>query len=358
VLSLLKKRQFIWLALLGALYIHLFVVLVEVEKHHDKALIKGFGDAAWYVLVTLTTVGYGDMYPVTTAGKIVGAVFLVSSIGVIGFLISILSTWFHSLQERYMLGYNGTSFNNHVVIIGWDNFARAVAECLLAAGRQVAVVVNDKDMIEGMYENFSRKNFFALYAQYDHIPSLAKVNIAEASLVFLNVPQDTDKLIAILNIKQVHPETKFLVVLEQTQLKETFFGAGVTYVLSKNDIAAKLVASYIFEPDVARFNNDLLSHALTNNDYDVQEYKVLPNNPYSGKTYGEVFLDIKQQYGCITIGMVKIHDGQRFLLKVPADSTIVEAGDYLIFILNGEQSPTIAEVFHVPEGVVPESGKK
>lgn len=351
----IKKRQAMWLILVVALYIHLFVVLVEVEKQDPRALIKGFGDAAWYILVTLTTVGYGDLYPVTTSGKVIGAVFLVSSIGIIGFLIGIISTMFNSIRERHMLGYNGTSFTNHVIIIGWDNFARAVTECLLAAGRQVAVVVNEKDVIEGMYETFSRKNFFALFAQYDSVSSLVKVNISEASLVFLNLSNDTDKLITILNIKQIHPKTKFLVVLEQTRLKDTFYGAGVTYVLSKNDIAAKLVASYIFEPDVAHFNNDLLSHALSNNDYDVQEYKVLPTNPYAGKQYGEVFADIKQHYGCMAIGIVKIQDNQRILLKIPDDSVTVEAGDYLIFILNGGQSSVIAHLFNVPEGVMPEA---
>lgn len=349
-----KKRQVTWIILLLALYVHLFVVLVEVEKHHDKALIKGFGDAAWYILVTLTTVGYGDMYPITTTGKIIGAIFLVSSIGMIGFFISVVSSFINDVRERHKMGYGGTSFKNHVIILGWDTFARAVTECLLAAGRQVAIVVNDKDTIDSIYDEFSQKNVFVLYSQYDHIHNLAKVNLNQSALVFLNLPNDTDKLISILNIKQTNPQAKFLVVLEQTQLKDTFYGAGVTYVLSKNDIAAKLVASYIFEPDVAHFNNDLLSHALTNNDYDVQEYKVLESNPYAGKQYGEVFADIKQRFGCLPIGMVKIRQEQRILLKLPPDSTIVETGDYIIFILNGEQSPTIAQFFHVPEGVVPE----
>ncbi len=349
-----KKRQLSWILLLLALYIHLFVVLVEVEKHQERALIKGFGDAAWYILVTLTTVGYGDMYPITTTGKIIGAIFLVSSIGVIGFLISIISSFINDIRERHKMGYGGTSFNNHVVILGWDAFAHAVTECLLAAGRQVAVVVNDKDAVDGIYEEFSPKNIFVLYSQYEHLHNLDKVNLHHAALVFVNLPNDTDKLISILNIKQTNPTTKFLVVLEQTRLKETFQGAGVMYVLSKNDIAAKLVASYIFEPDVAHFNNDLLSHALTNSDYDVQEYKVLASNPYAGKLYGEVFADIKQRFGCLPIGVVKIHDEQRVLMKLPPDTTIVEAGDYLIFILNGEQSPTIAAMFHVAEGVVPD----
>lgn len=350
----MKNRRLLWIAALFALYAHLFVVLVQVEKQHARSVIKDYGDAAWYIFVTLTTVGYGDMYPVTTPGKIIGAVFLVSSLGIIGFLIGYISTTVNELKERRNMGYNGTSFKNHVVIIGWDSFARAVTECLLAAGRQVAIILNDKTLIEDIYEDFPRKSVFILYSQYDHIHNFPKVNLTSAALLFVNLPNDTDKLIAILNIKQQYAQAKFLVVLEQTRLKETFESAGVSYVLSKNDIAAKLVASYIFEPDVAHFNNDLLSHALTKNDYDVQEYKVLASNPYAGRQYSEVFVDMKTQYGCLTIGLVKVHDGQRLLLKVPPDTTPVEVGDYLIFILNGDQAPTIAELFHVPEGVMPD----
>lgn len=353
----MKNRRLLWIVALFSLYAHLFIVLVQVEKHHERSVIKDYGDAAWYILVTLTTVGYGDMYPVTTPGKIIGAVFLISSLGIIGFLIGFISTSVNEFREKKNMGYNGTSFKNHIVIIGWDSFGRAVTECLLAAGRQVAIVVNDKTIIEDIYEDFPRKSIFLLYSPYEHIHNLTKVNLASAALVFVNLSNDTDKLITILNIKQQYAQAKFLVVLEQTRLKETFQSAGVSYVLSKNDIAAKLVASYIFEPDVAHFNNDLLSHALSKNDYDVQEYKVLPTNPFAGKLYSEVFENMKLRYGCLTIGLVKIQDGQRVLLKVPPDTTPVEVGDYLIFILNGEQAPVVAELFHVQEGVMPDDAE-
>lgn len=349
----MRRKRLLWIGLALALYIHLFFVLLRVESGHERATIKTVGDAAWYVIVTLTTVGYGDTYPVTPLGRIIGAVFLLSSLGIIGLLIGMVSGWVREIQHKWNMGYYGTAMKNHVVIIGWDEFAHAVVDCLLAAKKQVAIVTHTKDTVEEIYERFSKDFVFVLHSGYDSIKNFEKVNISGAALVFVNVQGDTDKLITIINVRQSYPKTnlQFLVVLEQQGLRDTFIGAGVTYVLSKNDIAAKLVASYIFEPDVAHFNNDLLSHALSKNDYDVQEYKVLEHNPLVNKQYGEVFQSIKEQFGCLPIGLVKTRDRERLLLKIPPDKTPVQAGDYLIFILNGEQARHIEQYFAVKEGI-------
>jgi voltage-gated potassium channel len=347
-----QSLRLLWILGLFTLYLLLFIILVEVEKTSERASIQSFGDAAWYALVTLTTVGYGDLYPVTTTGRIIGAVFLLSSIGVLGVLVGTIASGIRTFQQHRLLGYYGTSMRNHIIILGWDSFAKTVLDCLLSAGRRVAIITNNKEDIEAIHHDFASQQVFALYTTgYDMVQHFSKANIANAALVYVNLPSDTDTLIAVLNIRREFPSTEFLVVLKEARLKDTFYSAGVRYVLSTNEIAAKMVASYIFEPDVANFNNDLLSHALNSNDYDVQEYKVLDGNPFAGLRYGEVFTTIHQQYKCLVIGLVKVRDGQRILLKLPDDAIPVEAGDYLIFILNHDQAERISAVFHTDEGV-------
>jgi voltage-gated potassium channel len=58
-------------------------LIIEVERDSPKALIKTGGDALWWALSTVTTVGYGDIYPVTTEGKFVAAGLMI--VGVIFF---------------------------------------------------------------------------------------------------------------------------------------------------------------------------------------------------------------------------------------------------------------------------------
>ena len=82
----MKRRKKIYLYMsvfLLAVYIGLVILLYFSEYSDDGATIRTFGDAIWYSLVTLTTVGYGDLTPVTPLGHAVGVVFLLLSAGMI-----------------------------------------------------------------------------------------------------------------------------------------------------------------------------------------------------------------------------------------------------------------------------------
>jgi voltage-gated potassium channel len=61
-----------------------------VEPRHDH--VVGGGDALWWGIVTLTTVGYGDYYPISTAGRITGIFVMITGVGIIGALASILAS--------------------------------------------------------------------------------------------------------------------------------------------------------------------------------------------------------------------------------------------------------------------------
>ena len=64
------------------IYIGLLTILCLSEHTDSQATIRSFSDAFWYSLVTLTTVGYGDLIPVTPLGQAVGVVFLLLSAGI------------------------------------------------------------------------------------------------------------------------------------------------------------------------------------------------------------------------------------------------------------------------------------
>lgn len=68
--------------LLLVIYLALLLVLYLSEHTDSQATIRSFRDAFWYSLVTLTTVGYGDITPVTPLGKFVGVIFLLMSAGI------------------------------------------------------------------------------------------------------------------------------------------------------------------------------------------------------------------------------------------------------------------------------------
>jgi voltage-gated potassium channel len=68
------------------------VLVLQFESQSPNANIQSGGDSLWYSVVTLTTVGYGDRYPVTPGGRITAVFIMFMGVGIIGALASILSS--------------------------------------------------------------------------------------------------------------------------------------------------------------------------------------------------------------------------------------------------------------------------
>jgi voltage-gated potassium channel len=66
---------------------------VELDAERDRGNIKSFGDSVWWAMTTVTTVGYGDHYPVTTLGRAVAVVLMLVGISVLGIITAALAAW-------------------------------------------------------------------------------------------------------------------------------------------------------------------------------------------------------------------------------------------------------------------------
>lgn len=89
----MKRKKLLYGAVVLAAYILLLMLLVAVESADPETPITSLPLAVWYSLVTMTTVGYGDLYPVTAAGRFVGVLFLLLSAGALTALISFGVAW-------------------------------------------------------------------------------------------------------------------------------------------------------------------------------------------------------------------------------------------------------------------------
>lgn len=70
------------------------LAVYEAERDAPEASITTFGDALWWVLTTITTVGYGDRYPVTVEGRLVAAALMIAGIAILGTVTAAIATWF------------------------------------------------------------------------------------------------------------------------------------------------------------------------------------------------------------------------------------------------------------------------
>lgn len=353
---MLKKPNYIKLLAIAfsfiIIYVLLLSILIKIEAAHPQANIKSFDDALWFSIVTLTTVGYGDLHPVTDQGRLFGSIFLIFSLGFYGVLIGQITNIMNTVKENKKLGLDGTNFTNHVVMIGWSDFGKAVVDQLVAAGRNIAIVTKEKDNVDIIHEYYSTKQVFTLFSDYNNFDLLHKVNIRESSIVFVNLHDDTEKLVYVLNMKKHYENLNFVVTLDNANLKSTFHSAGVTYTVSKHEIASKLLASYIFEPDVAVYSEEIIAYPQTDEDYDIKQFMVLENNPFKDHLYEKVFFDLKKEFNVVLLGIVKIEEGQRRLYKNPSETIKIAQGDYLIMLTNKNAIKRLKGFFAVEEGYI------
>ncbi|CCH35490.1 ion channel [Actinosynnema sp. NPDC047251] len=73
------------------------LAVLDAERAHPDATITTFGDAAWWTLTTISTVGYGDRYPVTWEGRLVAALLMIGGIALLGVITGTIASW---LVER------------------------------------------------------------------------------------------------------------------------------------------------------------------------------------------------------------------------------------------------------------------
>lgn len=69
------------------------LAVLDAEQSAPDAKIITFGDALWWAMTTITTVGYGDMYPVTPIGRMVAAALMMSGIAVLGVVTASIASW-------------------------------------------------------------------------------------------------------------------------------------------------------------------------------------------------------------------------------------------------------------------------
>ena len=352
--TFIKPKILLSLVIGITLYFSLLNLFYHFEFGLPGSTVRNFGDVLWWSIATIATVGYGDVVPISDEGRAIGYVFLFLSVSVFAYSIGKVSTTIKAYYDNKKMGFYGTNFTGHTVIIGWNDFGHRVVDQLIKAEKKVAIVSENRDHVDQIYLLFNPKNVFILYANCNNYEFMTKVNIHQSSMVFINNGTDTEKLLHLLQLKSRFEGLEYIVNIDNADLKVNFQREGARYVISADELASKLMASYIFEPDVANFNEEIISFSDSDENYDVKQFKVLEENPYVNWEYIKVFFDLKKKHKCILIGISKEINGKQVLMKNPADDVPVSPGNYLLLITDLQGSEKLSRFFKVKEGIIPE----
>lgn len=131
------------------LYILILFLMATLESGVDGANITSVGDAFWYSIATLTTVGYGDYYPVTIPGRMLGLIFMVMSVGFFGFMLSVFVSKFSGqIAPRFVM--NVTRKKNWYIFVNVGENSLFLADSIMESDKDAIVIFCGKRTKEAL----------------------------------------------------------------------------------------------------------------------------------------------------------------------------------------------------------------
>jgi voltage-gated potassium channel len=290
-------------AILGAVFVYF------AEWHRDN--INSYWDAVWYSVVTMTTVGYGDIVPRTVLGRIAGMFVMIAGISVVSLLTATISSIFVEQKLMENRGLRDIKLKGHTIICGWNQRLDSLLETLdkLAEDRREGVVLINEMPPERMEETlsgYSNLNLKYVYGDYTKEPTLTRANLKEARAVIIlpdmsmtPTPRDDKTLPAALTVKSLKRDMKVYAHIIERENLTHLRRANVDDVIVSDDYVGYLLASEIASPGIAQ-----AAASLLNPEKGASLQRVGVPGELVGKKFAEMQEYFKTQRNSIAIGLV------------------------------------------------------
>ncbi len=206
----------IWFSL-GVLVLIIFTGIIGfmLFEHYN------FLDALYMTVITLSTVGYHEIRPLTEPGKIFNIIYIVSSFAAFTFIISKLTRYIVSgemavyLKKRNLMKAID-QFSNHVIICGFGRHGQQAAKILESNNIDFVVI----DTSEVNIKSWLNENKSLVYIQGDATDDeiLVKSGIKKANALLITLPADADNVFIVLSARSLNPDLK---IISKAQLKSS-----------------------------------------------------------------------------------------------------------------------------------------
>ena len=305
-------------------------------------------DSFYWSIVSLSTVGYGDVIPATVPARLFTMGVLFTQIFLGGYLLSVIVGIVSEESQRRALGTLGTDLRGHTVVLGYGAVGRACVRELLLGGRQVAVVCDRAEDVPNVRTLAGPERIFATYGAPADLEILKRANLASAHSVVACTEDDTTTLIAALNARTLSPTIRIVVAVMRPELKSTLRAAGVTYVASPSDMGGRLCAAAAFQPDVANAFDDLTE---AGEGADIREFVLTERTPISAQPLPEAEALVRRASGCLVVGAARRDGAGEYRTALnPPESWRFQPGDGILVLGTNANLERFARWIGVPQG--------
>jgi len=277
----------------------------------ESGNIDTIGDAIWWTIVTITTVGYGDFFPLSLPGRILAIIIMFFGIGLISVLTGSISSIFTTKKIMEGRGLENLKLKNHIIICGWNSNVEKVLSNiskLSSESEDVKIaMINDmgEDQMNGIIARFKSDTLKIHFVRGDYAlePILNKACIEHAKSAIIisddTVENDDDKtILTVLTIKNKLPNLKVVAHVSQQDKLPYLKRAKADEVIVNDTYESFMAATHVLEPGVPQAVNQLLDL------HSAHRFKsmTIPDS-YIGKTFSDITTYFKENQNSLCIGL-------------------------------------------------------
>ena len=293
-------------------------------------------DSIYYTIITIATVGYGDIAPITPLQKLFTTSLALIGIGLIAYIFTIIITSFeenlHDLRSGRYMEKRLSEMENHYVLCGFGRVGLSVFEELKKRNQKVIIVDRDEKATEDIEET---ENIIVYNANATEDKTIKKLNIDKSLGVIIATGNDVENLFMVLTVRELYPDAWIITRASKKDNVKRLKHAGANKIISPEASGGVEIYFAAVQPNLVYITQ---RHDI---DFLEREFEIL-------KKHNCHLEDIEYHFQGIrtpvtrTIGVLDEEEKDHFIDKVKNDSNVRESLDIMYKTVNGVHSHWIS----------------
>jgi voltage-gated potassium channel len=294
-------------------------------------------DAVYQTVTTITTVGFREVHPLDTAGKIFTIVLILAGTGTVLYAFSVvLETLVEGHLRRHFerrrMERNIARMTGHTIVCGWGRVGRAVGSYLSGQGADVVVVDLDAGRV-------AETPFPALIGDVTDDDVLRAAGVMRARALVAAINTDAENVYITLSARALRPDLVIVARARTEDSESKLLRAGATRVVNPQRIGGQRIAAAALQPNVVEFLDVVMHEGSL--EFRLEEVSIRQGSRLAGRTLADT--DVGERTGALVLAL-RDHEGQ--FAANPPPRTPLAAGHVLIAIGTEQQLVALQRAAH------------